>query len=277
MVALRQKLNGISAESLVYDGLQLNMLHKGRPMFQFVRFTRDRIKTTLLHCAKYTQLQINLVFTRDSSESLVYGVLPLNVLHTGRLMFQLYIFIKETTRIVAENSSTAHDRFRPSWGSSDRFVIGKREEKYKRTTNQCIRNALLIRLLKILRQPTTGFALLGAHQVGAVPEFPSTCKRHKPKFGCKSVVRTRPLPLDFPCLGLGNEGNIPTLVLPSGGMALPFRRNFYRNPEEQHNIRISEWTDVEFPLPIWVQKLNVLHQAASCFSWYDFRDIAIHV
>ncbi|KAG5441157.1 hypothetical protein CSKR_102747 [Clonorchis sinensis] len=37
-----------------------------------------------------------------------------------------------------------------------------------------IRNALLIRLLKILGQPTTGFALLGAHQVGAVPEFPST-------------------------------------------------------------------------------------------------------
>ncbi|KAG5443828.1 hypothetical protein CSKR_100057 [Clonorchis sinensis] len=27
-----------------------------------------------------------------------------------------------------------------------------------------IRNALLIRLLKIFRQPTTGFALLGAHQ-----------------------------------------------------------------------------------------------------------------
>ncbi|KAG5454955.1 hypothetical protein CSKR_105891 [Clonorchis sinensis] len=37
-----------------------------------------------------------------------------------------------------------------------------------------IRNALLIRLLKILRQPTTGFAFLGTHQVGAVPEFPST-------------------------------------------------------------------------------------------------------
>ncbi|KAG5449194.1 hypothetical protein CSKR_104705 [Clonorchis sinensis] len=43
-----------------------------------------------------------------------------------------------------------------------------------------IRNALLIRLLKILRQPTTGFALLGAHQVGAVPEFPKSiwfCER----------------------------------------------------------------------------------------------------
>ncbi|KAG5450664.1 hypothetical protein CSKR_108786 [Clonorchis sinensis] len=38
---------------------------------------------------KYTQLQINLVFTEDSSESLVYGVPQLNVLHKGCLMFQL--------------------------------------------------------------------------------------------------------------------------------------------------------------------------------------------
>ncbi|KER30578.1 hypothetical protein T265_13161, partial [Opisthorchis viverrini] len=29
-------------------------------------------------------------------------------------------FTKETTHKVAENSSTAHDRFRPSWGSSGR-------------------------------------------------------------------------------------------------------------------------------------------------------------
>ncbi|KER33482.1 hypothetical protein T265_00598 [Opisthorchis viverrini] len=27
-------------------------------------------------------------------------------------------FIKETTHKIAENSSTTHDRFRPSWGSS---------------------------------------------------------------------------------------------------------------------------------------------------------------
>ncbi|KAG5454829.1 hypothetical protein CSKR_113587 [Clonorchis sinensis] len=38
----------------------------------------------------------------------------------------------------------------------------------------CRSNALLIRLLKILRQPTTGLALVGAHQIGAIPEFPST-------------------------------------------------------------------------------------------------------
>ncbi|KAG5446783.1 hypothetical protein CSKR_105547 [Clonorchis sinensis] len=34
-----------------------------------------------------------------------------------------------------------------------------------------IRNALLIRLLKILRQPTTGFALLGAHQMWCFSEY----------------------------------------------------------------------------------------------------------
>ncbi|KER21648.1 hypothetical protein T265_10070 [Opisthorchis viverrini] len=38
---------------------------------------------------KYTHSQITLIFTRDSTESLVYDVLQLNVLHTGRLIFQL--------------------------------------------------------------------------------------------------------------------------------------------------------------------------------------------
>ncbi|KER26342.1 hypothetical protein T265_14023, partial [Opisthorchis viverrini] len=35
---------------------------------------------------KYAHLQINFVFTRDSTESLVYGILQLNVLHTRGLM-----------------------------------------------------------------------------------------------------------------------------------------------------------------------------------------------
>ncbi|KER33580.1 LOW QUALITY PROTEIN: hypothetical protein T265_12605 [Opisthorchis viverrini] len=73
---------------------------------------------------KYTHLQINLVFTRDLSESLVCDILQLIVLHTGRLMtrhdIRDYIFTKETTHNVAKNSPTAHDQFRPSWGSSGR-------------------------------------------------------------------------------------------------------------------------------------------------------------
>ncbi|KER26169.1 LOW QUALITY PROTEIN: hypothetical protein T265_14057, partial [Opisthorchis viverrini] len=44
---------------------------------------------------------------------------------------------------------------------------------------------LLTRLLKTLRHPTTGFGLLGAHQVDTVPEFPPTscsteCAAHRP-------------------------------------------------------------------------------------------------
>ncbi|KAG5451667.1 hypothetical protein CSKR_109151 [Clonorchis sinensis] len=40
----------------------------------------------------------------------------------------------------------------------------------KYVPNFYLRNTLLIRLLKILRQPTTGFALLGAHQgIARVP------------------------------------------------------------------------------------------------------------
>ncbi|KER28586.1 hypothetical protein T265_13551, partial [Opisthorchis viverrini] len=46
-------------------------------------------------------------------------------------------------------------------------------------------NALLMRLLKIRRQLTTGFALLGSHRVGAVPEFPST-NRRRFSFGCST-------------------------------------------------------------------------------------------
>ncbi|KAG5441794.1 hypothetical protein CSKR_110600 [Clonorchis sinensis] len=49
-----------------------------------------------------------------------------------------------------------------------------------------IRNGLLIRLLKILRQPTTSFALLGAHQVGAVPELNPIIILFK-KFAAKSL------------------------------------------------------------------------------------------
>ncbi|KER20871.1 hypothetical protein T265_10660 [Opisthorchis viverrini] len=38
---------------------------------------------------KYTHLQINLVFTTDSNESLVYDILDMNMLHTGHLTIQL--------------------------------------------------------------------------------------------------------------------------------------------------------------------------------------------
>ncbi|KER22219.1 hypothetical protein T265_09641 [Opisthorchis viverrini] len=60
---------------------------------------------------KYTNLQINLVLTRESTESLVYDIIQLNALHTGCLMIQLARYSRyRTTHKVVENSSTAHGR-----------------------------------------------------------------------------------------------------------------------------------------------------------------------
>ncbi|KAG5441914.1 hypothetical protein CSKR_106356 [Clonorchis sinensis] len=55
------------------------------------------LKTKPNECDKYTHLQTSLVFTRDSSESLVYGVLQLSVLNTGHLMFQLLRYARYRT------------------------------------------------------------------------------------------------------------------------------------------------------------------------------------
>ncbi|KAG5447219.1 hypothetical protein CSKR_113522 [Clonorchis sinensis] len=53
----------------------------------------------------------------------------------------------------------------------------------------------------------------------------------------RSVVRTRPLPLDFPCpSGLGQPGSIPALVLPWGGMAA------------RHRKGVLQWNSFSFQL-----------------------------
>ncbi|KER21875.1 hypothetical protein T265_14994, partial [Opisthorchis viverrini] len=47
---------------------------------------------------KYTNLQINLVLMGNSTESLVYDVLQLNVLHTSHLMIQLARYSRYRSR-----------------------------------------------------------------------------------------------------------------------------------------------------------------------------------
>ncbi|KAG5451363.1 hypothetical protein CSKR_105311, partial [Clonorchis sinensis] len=146
--------------------------------------------------------------TCNPAESPVFDVSrQLNVLHQAASCSSCYD-IRDIAIHVAENSSTAHERFRPSWGSSGRrsprvsvnlmFYLNPNSTDFDKYTHlhinlvfardspgtqlnlppihvsvatifeisryMYIRNALLIRLLKILRQPTTGFALLGAHQ-----------------------------------------------------------------------------------------------------------------
>ncbi|KER33661.1 hypothetical protein T265_00547 [Opisthorchis viverrini] len=94
------------AESLVCCDVsgQLNVLHQATSCFSrygirdfAIHVYSPRVFVNLMiyfypnwtAFEKYTHLQINLVLTGDSIESLVYDVLQLNVLHTGYLMFQL--------------------------------------------------------------------------------------------------------------------------------------------------------------------------------------------
>ncbi|KAG5442590.1 hypothetical protein CSKR_113679 [Clonorchis sinensis] len=106
-----------------------------------------------MNCKKYTHLQINLVYTGDSIAT--------------RFKITRYIFMKETTHKVAVEEFSA--TLPPHVSVATIFEMSR---------YVYIRNALLIRLLKTFRQPSTGFALCRVHQVGAVPLFSSTYSRN---------------------------------------------------------------------------------------------------
>ncbi|KER25289.1 hypothetical protein T265_07229 [Opisthorchis viverrini] len=94
--------------------------------------------------------------------------------------------MKETTHKVAGNSSTAHDRFRPSWGSSGRHSrrVSVNLTIYLNSNwTDCDKSKhLQISLvfhgrLKVAENSSTAhdrFCPSWAHQVGAVPEFLSS-------------------------------------------------------------------------------------------------------
>ncbi|KAG5448296.1 hypothetical protein CSKR_110455, partial [Clonorchis sinensis] len=92
-------------------------------------YTVDQMESPVMRLNKmffelYTNLQINLVFARDSPGTQLnlpfFDVFrQLNVLHQAASCSSCYD-IRDIAIHVAENSSTTHDRFRPSWGSSGR-------------------------------------------------------------------------------------------------------------------------------------------------------------
>ncbi|KAG5454393.1 hypothetical protein CSKR_107224 [Clonorchis sinensis] len=149
---------------------QLNVLRQAASCF-----TSYNIPNIAIH-----SIDVGNHLKRNPAQSLVYDVLKqLNMPHQAASRF-------------------THDRFRPFWGSSDRrsprvsinlmFYLNPDESQKERDLppphasvgtifeiarymDKC--KTLLIRLLKTPRQPTTGFAHFGAHQIDAVPEFPS--------------------------------------------------------------------------------------------------------
>ncbi|KER27677.1 hypothetical protein T265_05310 [Opisthorchis viverrini] len=189
---------------------------------------------------KYTHLQISEF---SATLSLVVDQVAVGLFaELGSWLANFSSPYEETSSVrswVAENSSTVHDWFRPSWGSSGRhsprvsvnFMLYLKpnctksansthlqtnlalrltwnpDESLLRNRMCCtrsphisvatifgisrymyIRNALLIRLPKICRQPTTGFVLLEAHQVDAVSEFSSTLCQVGHKVPVKEII-----------------------------------------------------------------------------------------
>ncbi|KAG5452109.1 hypothetical protein CSKR_107913 [Clonorchis sinensis] len=99
-------------------------------------------------------------------------------------------------------------------------------------------NTLRIKLLKTLRQPTTSSALFGAHQ--------ALTERHLGQIVSINIYQ-------FSCYR-------NTLICKQ----IWFCERLSRNPAESLVFDVS-------------RQLNVLHQAASCSSCYDIRNIATHV
>ncbi|KAG5443515.1 hypothetical protein CSKR_101075 [Clonorchis sinensis] len=69
----------------------------------------------------------------------------------------------------------------------------------------------------------------GSTRAGILPGCPSLDRSANLLTG-GSVVRTRPLPLDFPLLRLGKPGVIPALVLLPGSMAARHRKSVTDDP-----------------------------------------------
>ncbi|KAG5453783.1 hypothetical protein CSKR_113839, partial [Clonorchis sinensis] len=146
----------------------------------------------------------------------------------------------------------------------------------------CIRHALLIRLLKILQQPTNGFALLGAHQVAENvstahdrfrPSWGSSGRRNS-RVSCNLMFYLNPnwtvfkkySNLQINLVLLGQPGNIQALVLPSGGMQLGTERVLQLNDDDDcdDNERTSDHRN-----NTWLQlPLEMLPKTSSCVSSY---------
>ncbi|KAG5452702.1 hypothetical protein CSKR_102129 [Clonorchis sinensis] len=88
--------------------LQLNVMDGG---------SGDSCEAIKWHISRTRVLTVTLLLVQSGR-----AVVPRHVSVGTIFEISQYIFIKETTHKVAENNSTAHDRFRHSWGSSDLFL-----------------------------------------------------------------------------------------------------------------------------------------------------------
>ncbi|KAG5454717.1 hypothetical protein CSKR_104910 [Clonorchis sinensis] len=107
-------------------------------------------------------------------------------------------------------------------------------------------------------------------------------ERYKRKFTDRKVRGSNPNSASrLPLPSLGQTANIPAVVSSSGDMATRHRKGVTveRLFIIIHYSVLPSQYDSKWNLLVdncCVEQLNVLNQAALCFSWYDTRDIAIY-
>ncbi|KER22201.1 hypothetical protein T265_14919, partial [Opisthorchis viverrini] len=212
-------------------------------------------------------------------------------------------FIKETTHKVAENPSTAHDRFRPSWDSSGRrsprvsvnlmFYLNPNWTVFEKYTH--------LQINLVFTRHSTESLVVSSRSLGAL--FGCWSVRRALQLDCKRFITNRgdivsaglsgadewctddvnSIGDETHAIQLPSSANRPT-TNPRPARSPSFRQLYVLIGTKLHEI--SEIHSFAIKLrfardspgtQLNLSQLNVLHQAASCFSQYDIRDIAIHV
>ncbi|KER24934.1 hypothetical protein T265_07499 [Opisthorchis viverrini] len=206
--------------------------------------------------------------------------------YIGAVVSNVKTFIKETTHKFAENSSTAHDRFRPSWSSSGRrsprVSVNLMFYLNPNWTPVSFCQYIRVGVSRVSSPPvkSSSCSTLSApnyHATRRLHEGWDTARLPKPRQGKsrgRDRVRTTDLsarggiaqwleweftgrkvrgskPTPASCLSLSRlsqSGRIPAFVLPSGGMSVSHRKGALNDTVQLNVLRSVQPGFRRFPV-----------------------------
>ncbi|KER31599.1 hypothetical protein T265_02235 [Opisthorchis viverrini] len=237
---------------------------------------RDQLRKTLICLFKVTTTSgqpINFLATERECGKLLKSENYLCPVISSLVKLQIHtILVKETTHKVAENSATAHDRFRPSWGSS-----GKRSPRV--SVNIMFYIILWDRRVKLSFAPCL---FKNRISVSFLNPFPYTCLDiYRLSRNCKGMLQssfTNSTAHDRFRPSWGSSGGRNALV--SVNLMFHLKPNYTKLEKYTHlqtNVVLRENQLEGNPAESLVydafKQPNLLHQAVSSFNWYDKSDI----
>ncbi|KER21493.1 hypothetical protein T265_15082, partial [Opisthorchis viverrini] len=245
-----------------YSRLQINLAQPLRfPSVTFM-FRFNSICTTF---DKYTQLRTNRVRTGDSVECLVCDVLQRNVMHKGHLSRDSHWPCDHTDilrkRVKAGSANGTRTSMATGCAAPGRLMFQWLRYSIHRSKGVFC-NALLVRLLKIRRQPTTGFALLGTHQAtecaapGSLIFQSLRYLKYRDTYMCNTSI--------FVSRYLENHTK--------GNMRRPGAAHSVAWGHHKREIQLIQ---LNLSFMIFCNLMGCT-QAAPCFSWHDIQDITIY-